>query len=78
MAKFMEGTTAYSGRLEYAGSIFPGSLAERMGDRLTRIREVFRRITSPDEAISINPSGIRGAFEEVRDRGYLDIHRNAR
>ncbi len=78
MAKSFVSEVACTGRIVHSDRIFPESLIERLGDRLMRIWEVFRQKSSSDEEIFINQSVIPQKFGEIRDRAYLDIHRNVR
>ncbi len=78
MAKLLDGGIAYSGRIIHPIRIFSERLKDRLGDRIIRIREVFQQISSSEEAIFTDQSENPQKFEEIRNRAFLDIHRNVR
>ncbi len=78
MTRLYEMEIPFGGRTASSSRILADNLADRMGNRLIRVRETLRRIFSSYEEIEndrrINPQ----KFEEIRDRVYLDITRNIR
>jgi hypothetical protein len=58
--------------------LYSESQADRLGDRFTRVWEVFRQKSSPEEEVIIGRSENPQKFEEIRNLAYLDIHRTIR
>jgi hypothetical protein len=78
MTRLSEMEIPFGGHTASSSRIPAENLAERMGNRLIRVRDTLRRIFSSDEEIVIDRSITPQKFEEIRDRVYLDITRNIR